>query len=181
MIYLQDATKTDLKEIKRLYKRAFPKLERKKFSLIKRKVREGLSKILAVKDDNKNFCGLMITVSFDDIMLLDYFAVSEDVRGKSIGTKALEEFLKRFGNEYRIFLEIELADGKDELKERRKNFYLRNGLKQSGTEVTLCSVPMELLYHTKAVSFDEYLHLYQAVFGDKMAQKVKFVKQSKKI
>ena len=179
MIYLQDATKADLKEIKRLYKRAFPRLERKRFALIERKAREGLSKILAVKDENEEFCGLMITAAYDGVMLLDYFAISEDVREKGIGTKALREFLKRFENEYRIFLEIELPSGEDDLKNRRKNFYMRNGLKQSGTEVTLCSVPMELLYYTEKVSFEEYQRLYQVVFGDKLAQKVKFVKKRK--
>ena len=179
MIYLQDATKADLKELKCLYKRAFPKLERKSFALIERKAREGLSKVLAIKDEKENFCGLMITATSGDVMLLDYFAVLEEQRNKNIGSQALVEFFNKFADEYRIFLEIELPDGEDQLKERRKNFYLRNGLKQSGTEVTLCSVPMELLYYTEKVSFDEYHRLYQVVFGDKMAQKVKFVKQVK--
>lgn len=178
MIYLQQATKKDLKAVKCLYKSAFPRLERKSLMLIKRKVREGLSQILAVKDEADNFCGLMITAVLEDIMLLDYFAVVEEVRGKSIGSQALNALLKSFGERYRIFLEIELPDGEDDLKNRRKNFYLRNGFKPSGIEVILCSVPMELLYHTKKVSFEEYHRLYREVFGDKLAQKVTFVKQS---
>lgn len=180
MVYLQDATKTDLTAIKSLYKRAFPRLERKSFALIERKVREGAARILAVKD-NEEFCGLMITAINNDVMLLDYFAIVEEARERSIGSQALTEFLERFSGDYKVFLEIELPNGEDDLKRRRKNFYLRNGLKESGIEVTLCSVPMELLYYTKVVSFNEYQGLYQAVFGDKLAEKVKFVRQSKKI
>lgn len=177
MIYLQDAQKADLKNIKRLYKKAFPRLERKRFSLLKRKVREGSSRILVVKDSNMNFCGLMITAEYADVMLLDYFAIAKDARGKSIGSQALSKFLKRFGSDYRIFLEIELPDGEDDLKKRRKNFYLRNSFKQSGIEVTLCSVPMELLYHSAKVDFEEYHRLYQGVFGNGLAKKVKFTGQ----
>ncbi len=177
MVYLEEATLVDLKAIEKLYKDAFPKLERKSFRLIRKKVREGFSKILAVKNDGA-FCGLMMTAAFDDVMLLDYFAISEDMRGKSIGTQALNEFLKIFSKDFRIFLEIELPnDREDDIKLRRKRFYLENGLKQSNIEVTLCSVPMELLCYTEKVTFDEYQGLYRAVFGNRFAKKVRFIKQ----
>ena len=177
MVYLEEATSVDLKAIKKLYKDAFPRLERKSFGLIKKKAAEGFSKILAVKDDG-NFCGLMITAAFDGMMLLDYFAVSKDMRGKSIGTQALKEFLRIFSNDYRIFLEIELPnDREDDIKLKRKRFYLKNDLKQSGIEVTLFSVPMELLYYTEKVTFQEYHDLYRAVFGNIFAKKVRFIKQ----
>ena len=178
MIFLQDATKNEIKAVKSLYKKAFPRLERKSFMLIQKKVREGRSRILTVKDENNNFCGLMITATCSDVMLLDYFAIVEEFRGKGIGSQAISEFCKRFGNEYRIFLEIEFPDG-DDAKSRRKNFYLKNCLKESGIEVTLCSVPMELLYFSEIVSFEEYHSLYQEVFGERLARKVEFVKQRK--
>ena len=177
MVYLEQATSVDLKAIKKLYKDAFPRLERKSFRLIKKKTAEGYSKIFAVKDDGA-FCGLMITVAFDGVMLLDYFAVSKDMRGKSIGTQAIREFLRTFSNDYRIFLEIELQNGReDDIKVKRKHFYLKNDLKQSGIEVTLFSVPMELLYYTEKVTFKEYQELYRAVFGNKFAKKIRFIKQ----
>ena len=174
MVYLEQATSVDLKAIKKLYKDAFPRLERKSFRLIKKKTAEGYSKIFAVKDDGI-FCGLMITVG---VMLLDYFAVSKDMGGKSIGTQAIKEFLRMFSNDYRIFLEIELQNGReDDIKLKRKHFYLKNDLKQSGIEVTLFSVPMELLYYTEKVTFKEYQELYRAVFGNRFAKKIRFIKQ----
>ena len=177
MVYLKEASSADLKAIKRLYKDAFPRLERKSFRLIRKKVKQGYSKILSVKNDGV-FCGLIITAYYDSIMLVDYFAISKDMRGNSIGTMALQELLKTFSKDYRIFLEIELPNGgEDDLKVRRKSFYLKNGLKQSGIEITLCSVPMELLYYTEKVSFQEYQGLYRAVFGNRLAKKVRFAKQ----
>ena len=175
MIGFLSGGEVNFKAVKRLYKKAFPRVERKSLLLIKKKEKQGSAKIFEIQCDGA-FCGLLITAVNNDVMLIDYFAVSEEMRNKGIGTAALSEFLTLYKNQYRIFLEIELATDGDAKKQARKRFYLRNGLKESGVEVTLFGVPMELLHCTDLVAFDEYHTLYENVFGAKFAKNVKFVR-----
>lgn len=175
MIEFINGKGTDFKKIKELYNKAFPRIERKSLLLIKKKERQGLAKILEIRHDGV-FCGLLITAEHNGVMLIDYFAISEEMRNKNIGTKALNEFLTLHKEQYKIFLEIELANDGDVRKQDRKRFYLRNGLKESGVEVSLFGVPMELLHCTDIVTFDEYQALYESVFGIGFAKRVKFVR-----
>ncbi len=178
MISFISGSEVNFKAIKRLYNKAFPRVERKSLLLIKKKEKQGLAEIIEIQYDGV-FCGLIITATHNDVMLIDYFAVSEEMRNMQIGTEALTKFLDMYNGKYRILLEIELSNNGDCQKQARKRFYLRNGLKESGVEVTLFGVPMELLYSTDPVNFEDYHTLYKNVFGTKFAKKVKFKKQQK--
>ena len=176
MISFVSGDKANFSAIKKLYNEAFPRIERKSLRLIKKKEKEGLAKIIEIRYDGV-FCGLLMTAINDDVMLIDYFAISEQMRNKQIGTNAQSKFLEIYKYKYRIFLEIELANDGDYKKQARKRFYLRNGLKESGIEITLFGMPMELLYCTDPVTFDQYHALYDNVFGSKFAQKVKLTRK----
>ena len=63
-----------LKIIEDLYLRAFPKAERKPFSLMVKKQLEGTMEILSIEEENA-FLGLAIFAHDKDIALLDYFAI----------------------------------------------------------------------------------------------------------
>ena len=175
MISFVSGNEINSNAIKKLYNKAFPQAERKSLWLIKKKEKQGLAKILEIRYDDI-FCGLLITAIHNDVMLIDYFAISEEMRNKQLGTKALNKFLEANKDKYRIFLDIELANDGDIQKQARKRFYLRNGLKESGVVVTLFGVPMELLHCTELVTFDEYHSLYENVYGGRLAKKVKLVK-----
>ena len=180
MISIKKAYKSEYAAIKKIYLESFPLVERKPLALIKYKVKKGSAQILCLKAD-KQVCGLIITAQHNDIMLVDYFAIDAKFRNKGIGTEAIKEFLKVYSEQYRVFLEIEKPDTSDVLKARRKAFYMRNGLSCSGTEISLFGVPMELLYFTKPVDFNEYHELYKKVYGKIWARGVKFVKQNNEI
>lgn len=156
-----------LRPLKRLYKSAFPRYERKPFGLVLKNRREGKAEILAALDENGEFCGLAILHFIDDLMLLAYFAVSPSARGQGIGTELLRLLHERFSDR-RFFLEIELPDPKNDpsgIKSRRKDFYLRNGMNETGLFVRLFGVEMEILSFQCAVSFEEYFKLYRSVTG----------------
>ena len=134
---------------------------------MERKVSSGQMEILSV--DDGGFAGLMITVIYRDLVLLDYFAIVPEKRGHGIGTAALELLRERYPGK-RIFLEIELpADDTDTDKLRRKDFYLRAGLSCTGINVLLFGVPMELLAFGCDVDFDEYKTLYIKTFSPLMS------------
>ncbi len=168
---LQTAEKQQIPLIKKLYKRAFPRAERKPFGMMLRKQKQGSMEILAL-DDGK-FAGLCITVLDKDIVLLDYFAIEEVKRDRGYGKETLDILRERYKGK-RLFLEIEaplVGSEANEEKVRRKNFYLRSGLSETGIAVKLFGVKMELLCDDCQVSFEEYYDVYRSVIGDFLAQK----------
>lgn len=154
----------------RLYLTAFPKCERKPVWLILSMCRKGTAEVLSI--DDGRFLGLVITVLQGDKVLLDYFAVKSCERGGGIGSRALELIRQRYTDK-RLLLEIETPDplaenNADRL--RRKSFYLRNGLSDTGIRVSLFGVAMELLTFGQDISFEEYLDIYRLAVGSKRAE-----------
>lgn len=171
---LRPAQNNELDYIRNLYDVSFPKDEKKPFSLILEKTAEGLMEILILIKDNSPV-GLMITLQNNDLVLLDYFAIDTMRRGEGLGSVALDLFRQRYSGK-RCLLEIEIIDdnAKNALQRRqRKNFYLKNGLYETGIWVTLFGVDMEILIFDNrySVSYEEYYNIYQSM-GKKIADRL---------
>ncbi len=162
---LVSADKSQIKQIKRLYKLAFPRREQKPFWLIRKKQREGSVEILAICDDD--FLGLVITSLYNNFALIDYFAIDETKRGKGLGSDALRLIKERYAGK-QLFLEIEVinenAPNNNE-RIRRKKFYLKNGFTQANIQVNVLGVAMELLTCECGITFREYQNIYVNVYG----------------
>ena len=133
---LSNAGSLDLKYIRDLYRISFPDVERKPFSLIERKAAMGTMEILMMSEGGERM-GLAITASDGELVLLDYFAVDPSKRGQGAGSEALQLLLALY-NDRQFFLEIERpVDDAPNLEERilRKQFYLKNGMLETGIKV----------------------------------------------
>ncbi len=160
-------TRKQLRDVRRLYRTAFPRTERKPFSLMLKKQKTGDMEIFRIERDNGAFLGLAITVLYGDIVLLDYFAVSPETRGQGVGSAALSLITAHCGTR-RLILEIERTDvpaENPEQRQRRKAFYLRAGMHLEPWHVRLFGVEMELLTKNGSVSYNEYRALYCHVFS----------------
>ena len=167
-----------LKIIEDLYLRAFPKAERKPFSLMVKKQLEGTMEILSIEEENA-FLGLAIFAHDKDIALLDYFAISDEMRGQGIGSRAIKALQKIYAGK-RFVLEIETTKkpcNDLELREHRKAFYLRNGLHTMDFDVMLFGVEMEMLSNANHLNFDEYLDVYKNACGLKYADKIYLIRE----
>ena len=165
---------TNLRKLKALYGKTFPREEKKPFSLMVQKRNEGLMEFLTVEDENGTFLGFIITVLHKDIVLLDYFAVAPKQRGNGIGAEALKLLRERCRGK-RILLEIEDPEEpakNTEERLRRKAFYLRNGLEIMEYKVWLFGVKMLVLTVGGAVPFEEYHEIFGAVFSSYASQNV---------
>ena len=165
-------TKEQLSTVEALYMRAFPREERKPFSVILEKAEEGSMEILTIEEEN-TFLGLAITILFKDRVILDYLAISEDKRGQSVGTKTLAQLKERYAGK-RLIIEIEDPDEPAENTSdriRRKNFYLRNGLLEMPFRILLFGVRMQVLC-TERIFFEEYHEIFPAVFSERAAKNV---------
>lgn len=170
---IKEADGRELRRMKRIYLEAFPISERKPFGMMKRKARQGRMEMLALLDGGK-LAGMAVTVLHRDMILLDYFAISRELRGKRLGSEAIGLLKERYRGK-KLILEIELAKeqapGAEE-RIRRKRFYLKNGIEETGIRIRLFGVPMELLSFGGTVSYEEYHSIYEEVIGDCFARRV---------
>ena len=169
---IQRADRRMLRKIKKIYLQSFPKAERKPYSLMCRKARQGVMDLLAITQ-GREVVGMAFLARYQDLVLLDYFAISGQCRGQHIGSEALRQ-LQRYYGDRRFLLEIELIqEGASNLEQRirRKEFYLRGGMKETGIRAVLCGVPMELLSLDCPVTFEEYYGIYAHVINPVFARK----------
>lgn len=116
-------------------------------------------------------------------LLLDYYAVCSGYRERGYGSKFLNALWQTLQNVRGIFVEIELVDcAADEedrcTRERRRNFYLRGGLRATAIRNRLFGVDYEvLLMPCAGQELDEELsdrellaemtRIYQTIMPDK--------------
>ncbi len=154
-----------IRTVRHIYNRSFPRAERRPFDVNLHLMRRGVLELLT--DDATPPACMICAAPWRDLVLIDYLAVDEAARGRGIGAEALRAILARYAGR-RVFLEIERPepdDPPDSLRRRRKGFYLRAGFSDTGLESALFGVPMQLLSHDCALSFEEYVGLYRAVYG----------------
>ena len=162
-----------LDRVMRLYDAAFPENEKKPWQLMLDKRREGFYDIFAVTGGNV-FLGEALTVSYRDIVLLDYLAIAPERRGEGIGTKTLGLLREKFPDK-RLILEIESTfayAANMAQRQSRKSFYLRARMRAPDFRVMLFGVEMELLVSGGDVSFDEYRSIFSDVYGESFASNV---------
>ena len=157
------------KDLKKLYKRAFPIEERAPYWLLK---------ALAIKDsvkfygiyNEKKFVGLVYNVYYKDIVFIFYLAIDETLRGQGYGTKILDSIKNKHEN-YRIILNIEEIDeNSNNYKQRikRKEFYIKNGFYDLNYKIKELGVTYEMLCYNKAnkkVTKEEYMQLMNNYLG----------------
>ncbi len=168
-------TGEQLKNIEELYYAAFPADERKPFALLLEKKNAGNVEMLSIEDEQGSFLGLAISVLWDALLLLDYFAVMPQCRGHGVGTEALSLLLARYTGR-RFFLEIESTEeGMPERWQRlrRKAFYSAGGLSSMDWKVNLFGVEMEIMAYRCTVGFEEYHEMYKTVFSGKLASRIR--------
>lgn len=168
---LKDAQSSGyINELRSLYEAAFPEDEKKDFNYMLGLRDEGKLEMLAI-DDNGEFAGLIINLLSDsNTVLLDYFAVSPDKRSSGIGGRALELLLDRITGKKLIF-EIEMQDDNAlnvEDRRRRKSFYLRNGIKETGVFVNVYNTDFELLTNDGKLSYEDYISALKNAMGDRV-------------
>lgn len=146
----------------RLYRRAFPRNERKPFRMILSMWRRGKTDVWYARS-GRRFAGFASTINAEGLILLDYLAVAEALRGRRIGSGMLHALKESYGGRG-VFVEIESAfepgPGRSE-RIRRRQFYLRNGMQPMQVMAGVFGVKMELLGWNCRVDFPAYRAFYR--------------------
>lgn len=155
----------DYGKISRLYRTAFPADERAPMWFMAMKSGRENVDFWGLYADG-NWVGLAYVISEGSASYLFYLAISEDVRGKGLGSKALQSLIKRYSGQ-RLFLALEQLDkSADNYEERlkRRQFYLKNGLKPLPLTIREAAVVYDVM-GTGNVKPEEYESMMKKYFG----------------
>ena len=159
-----------------LYLRSFPDAERKPIRRILKMAKLGRARIWAIRGDGK-FAGLLMTMEAPHLVQLDYLAVCKKERNSGLGAEALKLLREKLEGRP-MFLEIENPDqpGPDQdLRRRRRGFYLRCGMEPLGIRAQVYDVRMELLGWDCEMTFDDYIAFYRDWYRPQAAEKIRQV------
>lgn len=155
----------DYGKISRLYKTAFPADERAPMWLLAWKSKKDYVDFWGIYWDGK-WAGLAYVISEGTASYLFYLALSENLRGKGLGSKALQSIKKHYGLQ-RLFLALEQLDKSAENYEeriRRRSFYLKNGLKPLPLTIREAAVIYDVM-GTGEIQPEEYESMMRKYLG----------------
>ncbi len=135
------------KETHRLNMDAFPDEERLDTELLAQLSEQGRLELLGVYD-NGNYIGFTVIFHSERSVYVFFLAIDPAWRSHGYGAAVLDELRKRYAGR-QLVLDIEPLDSAAsnyEQRLRRKNFYLRNGFRESGCFFKYCGMCFEVLY-----------------------------------
>lgn len=155
--------------VSKLYNEAFPKEERIPIWLLKLLTRKNKAKFYSIYDDKK-FIGLIYNIYYKDIVFVLFFAIDKELRSQGYGSKVLDCIKQKYNNN-RIVLSIEQIEENSnnyEQRIKRKEFYIRNGFKDSNYTIKERNVTYDMLYYNKndkKVNLQEFQEMMKNYFG----------------
>ena len=148
--------------VKEIYLEAFPKRERKPYGALKRSVQRGKATVLTAVEDGC-LLGFAVLIPYQDMVMVDYLAVSSRIRSKGTGSQLLGEAGRRYAGK-KIVLLIEAAENRAQ-RIARRSFYLKNGFASADLFIDGASGEMEIMTYGGAVDREAYLRLQKHALG----------------
>lgn len=161
-----DGNKGDYRRLKALYETSFPREERVPFWYLSQKAKREENNWILLYDGTV-FIGSIYIAIYQDIVFIWYFALFPEYQGSGYGSKVLDQLKEVYQNK-RLILNIEIDDptsANNELRKRRKQFYLRNGYEECGFFTKEAGVVFEMLSSGGIIDYPEYEALLSNYFG----------------
>ena len=166
-----------LKDVIPLFLEAFPEDERPPVFIFKKTVKRKNSELLTFYDKGE-FIGFSLLCFYEDVAYMYFLAVVKEKRNQGYGGQILQSLFNLFSGTT-IFLLHEEIDDKyrdNEMRKRRKEFYLRNGFKENGFKADEFGVVYDSCYHgSHPVSFEQYYSLMRYNVGKLVERNIKRV------
>ena len=169
MLQFFDVTKKSpwLPQVKALYESAFPANER---IPIKHLLDNKIKREFWAFFDGDLFCGFSNTITYGSITNIVYFAVVPELRSRGYGSQILQ-VIRRQHPDTRIVVDIEVEeDSKDaeelERRNRRRNFYQRNGFGSSPFDYVWQGEHYRLLTAGGTVTEKEFRDFWKEILKD---------------
>lgn len=133
-------------DVKNIYFDSFPKNERMPFFMMVAMSKLWNTEFLAFYDGN-TLCGFVYLAHNKKIVFIMFLAVDKTLRSKGYGSAILQDIQNKYPDK-KIIISIEPCDkvAPDiELRARRKDFYIRNGYRETGYMMKLNGIAQEII------------------------------------
>lgn len=154
----------DRERLRQIYEESFPVDERFDFDILE-KCNEESNVHLSCIIKNGIVVGMSFTILLpNDITYLMYLAIDVNYRNMHIGSEILQIFIEASNN---LVLSVEYPT--DVITRRRENFYIRNGLYDTGFHFEDTAVMYKVLasYKGYTPTSDDLLNRYRYMTSDK--------------
>lgn len=177
MLQFFDVTKKSpwLPQVKALYESAFPANERIPIKhLLDDKIKREFWAFFDKEEGGdaaaSKFCGFSNSITHGSITNIVYFAVEPELRSRGYGSQILQD-IRRQHPDTRIVVDIEVEeDSKDaeelELRNRRREFYTRNGFDSSPVDYVWQGEHYRLLSAGGTVTEKEFRDFWKEILKD---------------
>lgn len=154
------------KKVKEIYLEAFPKQEQKPFFVLKHSVKSGKSQLFTALEKNV-LLGFVVVVPYQNMVMVDYLAVSQEIRSRGTGSRIMQEVLRLFVGKKIVLLIERLNECAENNEQRisRRRFYIKNGFTSSDIFIHGASGDMEVLNYGGKISPIDYLKLQKYTLG----------------
>lgn len=133
-------------DVQNIYIDSFPKNERMPFPMMVAMSKLWNTDFWAFYDKD-TLCGFIYLAHNRKIVFVMFLAVDKTIRSNSYGSAILQEIQYKYPDK-KIIISIEPCDKNTpdiELRVRRKDFYLRNGYRETGYRMKLNGVVQEII------------------------------------
>lgn len=144
-------------DVKHIYFDSFPKNERMPFSMMVVMSKLWNTEFLGYYDSD-TLCGFAYLAHNSKIVFVMFLAVDKALRSKGYGSTILREIQNKYPDK-KIIISIEPCDKSSpdiELRTRRKDFYMRNGYKETGYMMKLNGVVQEIIITNGVFSKNQF-------------------------
>lgn len=158
----------DHRNVKRLYKRAFPFKERFPYFVLRVLTRLKFIEVLAFYEEAQ-LCGFAYIIVQEKVVFIMYLAVAENFLNRGYGSQILSLIKQRYQSKT-IILDIEKLDDKAANATQRirmLNFYLRNGFYETNHYFTMRGVEYEILATDRSFKMADYNKFWENVYRRK--------------
>lgn len=115
--------------------------------------------------DGDSFVGFIVVQTYEDLAYLFFLAIDADSRGKGYGSRAIETLMAEYPDKTHT-VDFEMLDDaapNREQREKRRNFYLRNGYRETGLFLSYLGVDYEVFCMGDSFDIDTFKAMMKTI------------------
>lgn len=115
--------------------------------------------------DNEAFVGFMVVQTYRDLSYLFFLAIDQTYRSKGYGSRAIETLKETYIDKIQVvdFEMIDESTSNNKQRIRRKEFYIRNGYKETGLFLSYFGVDYEVMCMGDEFNAEDFKELMKTI------------------